>query len=116
MIDDPDAYRDEALERWTAAASGWEARRPDFQRFTQPVSVWLVEHVSPQPGATLLELAGGLGDTGLLAAELVQPGGKVIITDAVEAMVEGTKRRAEALGIRNVEARVMGAEWIDLPT
>ena len=34
-----------------------------------------VEHLEPQPGYRLLELAAGVGDTGLLAAELVQPGG-----------------------------------------
>lgn len=117
MLDDPDAYREEARTRWSAAAPGWEARRADFQRFTQPVSMWLVEHVAPQPGTTILELAAGLGDTGLLAAELVQPGGRVILTDAVEGMVDGARRRAEQLGLGHaVEARRMEAEWIDLPT
>jgi SAM-dependent methyltransferase len=117
MLEDPDAYREEARTRWNAAASGWEARRADFQKFTQPVSMWLVEHVAPQPGTTILELAAGLGDTGLLAAELVQPGGRVILTDAVEGMVEGAERRARQLGLAGVvEVRQMEAEWIDLPT
>lgn len=117
VLDDPEAYREDARTRWNAAASGWEARRPDFQKFTQPVSMWLVEHVAPQPGTTILELAAGLGDTGLLAAELVQPGGRVILTDAVEGMVEGARRRAEQLGLTHVvEVRRMEAEWVDLPT
>lgn len=117
MLEDPEAYREEARTRWSAAAPGWEARRADFQRFAQPVSVWLVEHVAPQPGTTILELAAGLGDTGLLAAELVQPGGRVLLTDAVEEMVEGARRRAEALGLgRVVDVRAMEAEWLDLPT
>ena len=112
----PDDFRADARERWEKAAQGWERRRGAFQRATQPVSMWLVEHVEPQPGHTVLELAGGVGDTGLLAAELVQPGGKVILTDGAEAMVEAARRRAEDLGVRNVEARTMEAEWIDLPT
>jgi SAM-dependent methyltransferase len=113
---DADTYREEALARWERAAPGWAARRDQFQRFTRPVSVWMIDHLGPQPGHTLLELAAGTGDTGLLAAELVQPGGRVIITDLSEAMVEAARRRAEELGLRNVETRVMHADWIDLPT
>ena len=113
---DADAYREEARARWDDAAAGWEARRADFQGALQPVSIWMVDHLNPQPGHTLLELAAGPGDTGLLAAELVQPGGKVILTDASPNMVHAAERRAAELGIRNVETRVMEAEWLDLPT
>jgi SAM-dependent methyltransferase len=110
--DDP---RTVSRERWERAAAGWESERETMQRSAQVVSVWLIEHIEPQPGYRLLELAAGVGDTGLLAAELVQPGGSVIITDGAEAMVEAAKRRAEQLGVRNVEIRQMEAEWIDLP-
>ena len=50
------------------------------------------------PGHTVLEVAAGLGDTGLLAAELVQPGGSVLITDGADAMVEAARAHAEAMG------------------
>src|SRR3712207_5020540 len=113
---DADAYREDARIRWDAAAAGWEKRRADFQRAAQPVSIWMVDHLNPQPGHTILELAAGPGDTGLLAAELVQPGGTVILTDVAQNMVDAAQRRAAELGIRNVEARTMEAEWIDLPT
>ena len=113
---DAEAFRDDARAKWEEAAAGWERRRDVFQRAAQPVSLWLIDHVHLQPGHTVLELAAGPGDTGLLAAELVQPGGKVILTDAAEAMVEVAQRRAEQLGVRNAEARQMEAEWIDLET
>jgi SAM-dependent methyltransferase len=113
---DADAFRTEARRRWEDAAAGWEQRRDDFQSGAQPVSMWLVDHLNPQPGSTILELACGPGDTGLLAAELVQPGGRVLLTDTAQAMVDAAARRAEQLGIRNVEARTMEAEWIDAPT
>ncbi|HEX8121153.1 MAG TPA: methyltransferase domain-containing protein [Solirubrobacteraceae bacterium] len=115
MTVDPDEFRATSRERWEQAAKGWEERRVAHQRDAQPVSVWLVEHVEPQPGYRILELAAGVGDTGLLAAELVQPGGSVLITDGAQAMVEAAKRRAEELGIDNVEVRQMEAEWLDLP-
>src|SRR5687768_15938811 len=77
---DAEAYREDARRRWEAAAGGWEKRRPVFQRGAQPVSMAMIDLLQPQPGQTVLELAAGVGDTGLLVAELVQPGGKVIIT------------------------------------
>ena len=113
---DPAAYRLASRERWEAAAAGWEARRGDLQAAAEPVSRWLVDAIAPRPGHTVLELAAGLGDTGLLAAERVGPDGRVICTDGAEAMVEAARRRAEEAGAQNVEHRVMEAEWIDLAT
>jgi len=114
---DAEAYRADARERWDRAAAGWERRREVFQRASEPVSMWLVEHARLQPGDRVLELAAGPGDTGLLAAEVVRPGGgTVLLTDTSEAMVAAARRRAEALGARNVEARTMDAEFIDLDT
>jgi SAM-dependent methyltransferase len=109
-------YREESLQRWESVATGWKATRAAFQRTALPVSRWMVEAIHPQPGHRVLELAAGLGDTGLLAAELVAPGGSVIITDGTEAMVAAARERAEEVGATNVELRTMQAEWIDLPT
>ena len=65
------------------AASAGSARlragrrtRESMQRAALPVSRWMIEAIRPQPGHRVLELAAGLGDTGLLAAELVLPGGR----------------------------------------
>jgi len=80
------------------------------------VSAWLVDHIEPQPGQTILELAAGPGDTGLMAAELVGPSGKLISTDASEEMLDVARRRAEELGLENVEFKIVEGEWIDLKT
>ena len=97
-------------------AAGWKATRANFQRSMEPVSQWLVEAIHPQPGHSVLELAAGLGDTGLLAAQLVAPGGSVLITDGSDNMVAAAREHAEEVGATNVELRTMQAEWIDLPT
>jgi SAM-dependent methyltransferase len=107
--------REEMLDRWEGVASGWKATREIFQGAMRPVSQWMVEAIHPQPGHRVLELAGGLGDTGLLAAELVQPGGSVIISDGARAMVEVAREHVDEVGAPNVEVREMQAEWIDLP-
>ena len=106
--------RAEMLDRWEGVASGWKATRAVFQRAMQPVSEWMVEAIHPQPGHQVLELAAGLGDTGLLAAERVQPGGSVILSDGAEGMVEAARKHAAEVGAENVEVRQMQAEWIDL--
>jgi SAM-dependent methyltransferase len=81
-----------------------------------PVSRWLVDAIRPQPGHRVLELAAGPGDTGLLAAELIEPGGTLICSDLADPMLEVARSRAGELGIANVEFRVIDAEWIDLET
>jgi SAM-dependent methyltransferase len=108
--------RDELIARWDSMAAGWKVTRAAFQGAMEPISQWLVEAIHPQPGHSVLELAAGLGDTGLLAAQLVAPGGKVLITDGSDNMVAAAREHAEEVGATNVELRSMQAEWIDLPT
>jgi ubiquinone/menaquinone biosynthesis C-methylase UbiE len=112
---DANAHRESSLAGWEAAAPGWTRRQAAIRRFGAPVSAWMLDAVSPQPGQRVLELAAGLGETGMLAAELVAPMGGVIVSDQADAMLDGARARAVELGLSNVEFQVIGAEWIDLP-
>jgi SAM-dependent methyltransferase len=104
------------LEGWSRAASGWGEMADVVRAMGMPVSEWLIDHLELQPGQQLLELAAGPGDTGFLAAELIRPGGTLISSDAAEEMLEVARRRAEQLGVDNVEFKQLQLEWIDLPT
>ncbi len=115
MSFDPEAHRDASLEAWEAAAPGWVRRQEQIRSWSAPVSQWMVQAADPQPGERVLELAAGLGETGLLAAELIAPVGTAVISDQAEAMLQGARERAEQLGVANVEFKVLNAEWIDLP-
>ena len=115
MSFDAEAYRQASLEGWEAAAPGWVSRQEMMRRYAAPVSHRMLDALSLQPGERVLELAGGVGETGMLAAELVAPGGSVIVSDQAQAMLEGARARALELGLANVEFRVLNAEWIDLP-
>jgi len=116
MSVDPEDFRRASLDNWEAASHGWRRRKAEVDSFGAPVAQWLVQAVAPQPGERVLELAAGLGETGLLAAELVAPAGEVLISDQAEGMLEGARERAAELGIANVRFQVLGGEWIDLPT
>ncbi len=112
---DSNAYREASLENWEEAAAGWVSRKELMREFAAPVSHWMVDAISPQPGQRVLELAAGLGETAMLAAELVAPMGGVVVSDQAEAMLTGARARALELGLSNIEFQVLNAEWIDLP-
>jgi SAM-dependent methyltransferase len=108
-------FRADARAMWENAADGWGHQADWWDHRTRPVSEWLIEAIDPQPGMTVVEVGAGPGDVGLLAAEVIQPGGRVLITDGAEAMVATVKRRAKERGLTGiVEARTMETEWIDL--
>jgi SAM-dependent methyltransferase len=115
MSFDANAHRDSSLEGWEAAAPGWVRRQALMREFAAPVSHRMIEALALQPGERALELAAGLGETGMLAAEVLAPLGGVVISDQAEAMLSGARERALDLGLGNIEFKVLNAEWIDLP-
>ena len=116
MSEQHETVRQRSRADWAAVAPGWYAQRQEIWKASRPVSEWMVRKLDPQPGDTVLELAAGLGDTGLMAARLVGETGCVIITDFTPEMVAAARRRAEELGVENAEFRTLDAERMDLET
>jgi ubiquinone/menaquinone biosynthesis C-methylase UbiE len=108
--------RQQSRAAWGAVARGWYAQREELWKASRPVSEWMVRRLDPQPGDTVLELAAGPADTGLMAARLVGRSGRVIVTDFTPEMVAAARRRAQELGAQNAEFRVLDAERMDLET
>lgn len=111
---DAERHRTAAQDRWERSAAGWKQQRAKLQQAAAPVSHWLVEEIRAQPGHIVLELAAASGDTGMLAAELVAPGGRLICSDFAEPMLDLARARAQEVRVDNVEFRTLNAEWIDL--
>jgi SAM-dependent methyltransferase len=107
-------YRRTSLETWQVMAPGWERWRAELADALTPVRTWLITHLAPQPGDTVLELCAGPGDTGFAAAGLVGEGGGLISSDFSPEMVEVARRRGAELGLENVDYRVIDGERIDL--
>ena len=116
MPTQPEAARQRSRATWDAVATGWYTQREEIWESSRPVSEWMIQRLDPQPGDTVLELAAGLGDTGLRAARLVDRSGRVIITDFAPEMVAAAHQRAEEIGVENAEFRTLDAERMDLET
>ncbi len=108
--------RERLLDSWDEASKGWGRQADRVQDAARPISEWMIAHVRPAPGERVLELAAGPGDTGFIAARMIEPGGTLITSDAVAGMLEIARERAEEQRIANVEFKQLQLEWIDLPT
>jgi SAM-dependent methyltransferase len=111
-----DDQRELLLDGWDEAAKGWGRQADRTQAVAQPISDWMIASARPVPGEQVLELAAGPGDTGFIAARMIEPGGTLICSDAVAGMLEVARDRAQEQGIANVEFKQLQLEWIDQPT
>src|SRR3954464_6052168 len=102
------------LENWGAMASGGESAREERERVAAPITGWLVRALAPGPGDVVLDLAAGQGDVGFAVAPLLGETGRLISSDFSTAMLEIARRRADALGLTNVEFRELDAEALDI--
>jgi SAM-dependent methyltransferase len=110
----PDGGPEDTRAMWDAAAGGWERQHDRMWEATRAVSEGLVEMAAPRPGETVLELAAGAADTGLLAAELIAPDGRLVVSDRSAQMLEAARRNAERRGVDGVEFAVLDAEALAL--
>jgi ubiquinone/menaquinone biosynthesis C-methylase UbiE len=114
MPTDLDQYRRDSQEAWSRVATTWDRERDFISSATRLVDERLVERLDPQPGETVLELAGGTGETTPALAERLGEGGRLISTDFAASMVEVARAQSERLGLSNVEHRMLDAERMDL--
>ena len=108
-------YAEASQRQWGAAAEAWARAGEEPERgASAEVAAWMLEAAELRPGQQVLELACGAGRVGLQAAEAVGVEGHVLCSDFAEPMVEAVRKRAVALGLENVSARVLDAEALAL--
>jgi SAM-dependent methyltransferase len=102
-------------DMWAGVAANWGEHADYVDARGAAVTDTLLDLTGPRPGERVLELACGAGGVGLAAAERVGSTGAVVLSDVAAAMTAIAQRRANALGLGNVTARVLDLEAIDEP-
>jgi SAM-dependent methyltransferase len=110
-----DELRDRLHVGWAAVAAAWGEHAEFVDAEAASVTERMLELASPQPGERVLELACGAGGVGLAAAQMVAPGGEVVLSDLVAEMTSIAAARAAALGLTNVSTCVLDLERIGQP-
>src|SRR5271166_4552579 len=94
--------------------ASWKESAEDRNRVFAPATERMFAEAGVGPGSRVLDLGTGTGDTAILAAERVGPSGSVTAVDASPSMIEAAEAAIRALGLKNVTARAMPAESLDL--
>ena len=87
---------------WSAAAPAWGSHADYVDDRGATVAQAMLAALDLRPGARVLELACGPGGAGLAAAELVGPGGEVVLSDIAPEM------SGSVLAVRLRQARGAG--------
>jgi enediyne biosynthesis protein CalE5 len=109
-----DELRARVHRGWTTVAPAWGEHAAYADSRAPEVTQYLLDAVEPRPGDRVLELASGPGGLGIAVAALVAPG-EVVMSDVAGPMVEIAGHRAAAVGLNNVQAKVLDLEEIDEP-
>lgn len=110
----PQDERARLIKGWNRAAEGWARQQLAFDRAAAPVASRLVDLADLKPGERVLELASGLGDTGLVAAAKVGETGSVVLSDAAPKMLDRLRERTR--GVANVEVKELFMEGLKFDT
>ncbi|MCP3138164.1 class I SAM-dependent methyltransferase [Pyxidicoccus xibeiensis] len=100
---------------WTERVALVRRNHDMESRLTAPVSERMLDLARLRPGVRVLDVASGMGEPALRAAQRVGPSGFVLGTDLVDGMLEAAREQARALGLANVEFRAADAETLEVP-
>jgi ubiquinone/menaquinone biosynthesis C-methylase UbiE len=96
--------REQQKASWNKFSPGWKKWNNLMMEFLKPVGDEIIRAINPKGTAVVLDIAAGTGEPGLTIASMLK-GGKVIITDLSENMLEIAKEQAKERGINNIETR-----------
>ena len=105
----------ETLSRWSGNTPYWEKHRELIQHMFAPVTEALLDDALVKPGDAVLDVATGAGDPALSVADVVGPSGKVIGIDPVPGMIEGARRAAANLRLKNAQYEIASADALPFP-
>jgi ubiquinone/menaquinone biosynthesis C-methylase UbiE len=110
-------YKEAERHSWDSVANNWQKWWKTIEIGAEQVSRRLIELAEIKPGSRVLDIATGIGEPAITAANQVGNNGHVLATDISAQMLSVAKQRAISLGLQNViDFKEGDAETIDLPT
>jgi len=94
--------REQQRTSWNKFSPGLKKWDQLFMDFLKPMGDELIERLDPKNGDFVLDVAAGTGEPGLTIASMLN-GGKVILTDISENMLDIARENAQIRGLKNVE-------------
>lgn len=96
--------REQQKASWNKFSPGWKKWDNLMMDFLKPMGDEIIRLINPKDADVVLDIAAGTGEPGLTIASMLT-GGKVIITDLAEDMLEIASENAAKRGIKNIETR-----------
>jgi ubiquinone/menaquinone biosynthesis C-methylase UbiE len=112
---DSEQYKKGQRQGWNSVSEGWQKWWKTTETGVEKVSRRLIELAGVERGSTVLDIATGLGEPAITAANQVGNSGHVLAIDISSQMLSIAKQRAISLGLEQViEFKEGDAETIEL--
>ncbi|MEP6750766.1 MAG: class I SAM-dependent methyltransferase [Bacteroidota bacterium] len=99
------SIREQQKQSWNKFSGGWKKWDDMTMDFLNPAGQAIIAAIKPGGTDKILDIAAGTGEPGLTIAGMLQ-GGKVIITDLAQDMIDIIKEKVTKRGITNIETAV----------
>jgi enediyne biosynthesis protein CalE5 len=114
---DPAKYNEGQRQDWDNVASGWQKWWKITESAGEIVSKRLIELAEIKQGSKVLDIATGIGEPAITAAQKIGNGGHVLAIDISSEMIDIAKQRALSLDLERILKFKEGKiETIDLPS
>ena len=97
---------------WDKFSPGWKKWNLQLHDHMRPAADGIIRLLKPEGSQIIIDIAAGTGELGLSIANMLT-GGKVVITDLSDEMLEIARGNASEKGVTNVEFR--GCDVCELP-
>ena len=114
---DSNKYKEAERQSWDRVANNWQKWWKTIERGAEKVSRRLIELAEIKPGSKVLDIATGIGEPAITAANRVGNSGHVLATDISSQRLSLAIQRAVSVGLQDVTRFKEGdVETIDLPS
>ncbi len=108
-------FKNDMKNSWNNVANGWKKWWAILEKGAQPASDMLIKMANLQEGHYVLDIATGIGEPAVSAANIIGSTGKIIATDQASQMLAIAKERSLSLDLSNIDFQEGDCEHIDYP-